>query len=456
MSYQYRGDMRPYEHQLATIKFMLANKRGYVFNDMGTGKTPSTLWFFDMLRSANHVKTMLVIAPLSTLQAVWGNEIEKMVPHLSYAICHGNRASRIESFQSKCDIYITNTDAVRTYEKEIVELNPDVIAIDEVTAFANHGSKRSKAMQRISTRCKSIFGLSGNPVAGGLINSYGIAKVINPKQLPTRYYTQYRNMILNQVTMYEYVEKPGALDIVNSVLQPAISYRLEECVDIPPIVFETRKVKLPKPTMDLFKEMVDHQIAEYKEGIITAATAGVKAIRLGQILTGCTKTEEGELIKTDVGPMHLELVDIYHESGNKLVVFTQSVAAVVQINEFFKKKKIKCNMIYGKVPQGKRDRIITDFQDSDEGVLVAQVRTMSHGITLTKSHVIAFFGVVAGNETYRQAIRRIRRIGQTHRQTIIKLISTKFEEKSFQKLDSAEFTSDAMLEMYKKGMSEFI
>lgn len=456
MPYEYYGEMRPYSHQLTTIKFMLKTKRGYLFLDMGAGKTSTTLWFLDMLFTAGHISKALVIAPLSTLQAVWGDEIHKVCPYRKYAIVHGTRTDRIRALESGAKIFITNTDAVRTYEKEFMKAEFDVIIIDEVTGFANAQSKRSRAMQRLSASVKSVFGLSGNPVAGGLINSFGIAKAVNPDKLPTKYFTKYRDSILQQINMYEYIEKPGALAIVNSTLSPAVRFSLEECVDLPPIVFETRKVELPKPTIDLFKEMLQHQIAEYKEGIITAATAGVKAIRLIQILTGFTKTEEGEIIRTDIKPKLLELIDLYHESGNKLVVFAQSVETVKLITEFLREKKIHAELIYGDVSPKKRDYIINEFQHRDEGVLVAQVKTMSHGITLTKSHTLVFFGPIAGNETYRQAIRRIRRIGQVHRQTVIMLISTKFEEKVFQKLDATEYTSQAMLEMYDNGLSDFL
>jgi hypothetical protein len=81
---------------------------------------------------------------------------------------------------------------------------------------------------------------------------------------------------------------------------------------------------------------------------------------------------------------------------------------------------------------------------------------MSHGITLTKSHTIVFFGPIAGNETYRQAIRRIRRIGQDHKQRIVKLISTRFEAGVFKKLDETEMTAQAVLSMYEGGMDNFV
>jgi SNF2 family DNA or RNA helicase len=435
---------------------MLHNKRGYIFLDMGTGKTATSLWFTDMLITAGKIKKVLIVAPLSTLRSVWANEIQKICPYRKYAIVHGNKAQRIQALESKAHYFITNTDAVRTYADEFAKAQFDVLLVDEITDFANATSARSKKMQWLASRIPSVYGLSGNPLAKGLIASFGLAKIVRPDKLPNKYFTRYRDMILSQVNMYEYVPRPGALGIVNQTLQPAIKYSLEECVELPPIVFETRSVELPSTTIKLFKEMVQNQIAEYKDGLITAQTAGVKAIRLIQIVTGFTKTEEGEILKTDCGPKFSELIDLYHESGNKLVVFAQGVETVKQLKAFFIGKKIECDMIYGEINPNIRNTIIERFQSTDNSVLVAQVRTMSHGITLTKSHTIVFFGPIAGNETYRQAIRRIRRIGQTHRQRIVKLVSTRFEEEVFKKLDETEMTAQAVLAMYEGGMESFI
>ena len=454
--YEFYGDMRPYEHQVKIIKFMLANKRGYLFADMGTGKTSSSLWFTDMLADAGKIRKVLIVGPLSTVRSVWVNEIQKVCPYRKYQVVHGSRSERLKALKSPALYYITNTDAVRTYHDEFVKAGFDILIIDEITDFANAQSKRSKRMQSLASHIPSVFGLSGNPLAKGLIASYGLAKIVRPEGLPIKYFTRYRDLILSQINLYEYVPRPGATRLVNKVLQPAIRFSLEECVDIPPIVFEERFVELPAPTMKLFKEMVKDQIAEYKDGLITAQTAGVKAIRLVQILTGHTKNEEGQIIDTDCGPKFNELINLYHESGNKLVVFCQGVPTVHRVQAFFDSKGIPCRHIYGEVPPNQRDAIINEFQNTEEGVIAAQVRTMSHGVTLTKSYTMVFFGLIAGNETYRQAIRRIRRIGQEHRQRVVKLISTKFEKTGFAKLDDTEFTAQAVLDMYNEGEEAFI
>lgn len=454
MNYDFYGEMRPYKHQEETIKFMLKNKRGYLWLDMGTGKTATSLWFFDILVHNEKASKILIIAPLSTLDVVWAKEVRNICPYRKYVIVHGTREKRIEALNSDAKIFISNTDAVRNFEKEFIDLKPDILIIDEVTSFSNAQSKRSKSLQKLSKTVKAVYGLSGSPVAGGLMNSFGIAKAINPANLPTQYFSKYRDMIMSQVNLYEYIPKEGAERIVNKALSPAIKYSLEDCTDLPEIVFEERYVKLPSDTMKAFNDMLRHQIAEVKAGLITAATAGVKMIRLIQILTGSTKTEEGELFRTNINPKLEELLDIYHEGGQKLVVFAQSVEAVKLVTEFLKSKKVHAELIYGDISLIKRKHVIDEFQSRKDGVLVAQVKTMSHGITLTAAHTLVFFGPIMGNETLRQAIRRIRRIGQAKRQVIVKLLSTKFEAKVFEKMDQTELSAQSVLDIYHEDIIE--
>lgn len=454
ITHPFQGSMRPYSHQSESIRFMLANKKGYLFLSIGAGKTATSLWFADILFHAGKIKKVLIISPLSTLKTVWYDEVGNVCPNRKAVIVHGPRAKRMAALKSDAQIFITNTDCPRTYEAELLALKPDIIIIDEVTSFANHSSSRSKALQRICLKTKSVFGLTGSPVAGGLMNSYGIARVVNPSMLPTKFMSRYRSLIMDQVTMYEYRPRVGAEKIVHATLQPAIQFNIEDCIDLPDITYSTRMVELPKKTIDLFKEMLKHQIAEYNGGLITASTAGVKAIRLVQILTGSTKTEDGEIVKTDVTPKLNELLSIYHEAGCKLLVFTQSVQSVQDISEYLVNKGIDCDKIWGDVSLGNRSRIIDKFQSTESGVLVCQYRTMSHGITLTAASTVVFYGPISGNESMIQCIGRIRRLGQTKKQHVIRLISTKFEDRIFGKMDETNSMADTILSMYKEGSVE--
>ena len=94
----------PYKHQLSTIVDSLKYKRCYNLSGMGSGKTASTIWTYDILRYTKKVKRMLVICPLSIIESVWVKEIRNITPHLKYAVMHGPKDRRLEALNGDADI----------------------------------------------------------------------------------------------------------------------------------------------------------------------------------------------------------------------------------------------------------------------------------------------------------------------------------------------------------------
>ena len=450
--YEYYG-MEPYPHQLETVKFYLLNKRAYNFSAMGSGKTASTIWACDMLMYYGKIKKALIICPLSIMRTVWFEEIRKLAPDKDIQIVHGSRKDRLKALNTKADFYITNHDAVRSYEDALQAANFDVIVIDELTAYKHASSARSKAMVKLANarNVQCLWGLTGTPITTGPLDAFGIGKVVNFGQLPTRYYTKFRGMTMIQRDMYNYDCKPGWQDTVFKALQPAIKFTLEECIDIPPITFETREVALSPDQKKVYKEMVKDQIAEYKSGTIVAANAGTKALKLLQISGGTVIDEDGETHDLPIGPRYNELKMVIAESGNKLVVFCQFVATVNRLQEMLEGDGFKCSKVYGDVPLKQRESIFAHFQEGDLEILVAQVRTVSHGLTLIASHYGCFYQPIMGAEAYLQAVQRIRRMGQTKHQVIVKLQATQAEKNLYKLLAGNEMDGKSILDMYKSG-----
>lgn len=438
----------PYKHQLSTIVTLLKNKRCYNLSDMGAGKTASTIWAYDILRFSGKVKNMLVICPLSIMHAVWVKELRNISPHLKYAIMHGPRKDRIAALESGADVIITNHDCVRTYSHEIINKGIDIIVIDELTAYKHHGSARSKEMNRIAKCSNVVWGLTGSPITTGPMDAYSLARIVNPERLPTPYMSRYRNMVMYKIDMYNYEPKPGWENFVHKILQPAIRFNIDECIDLPPITYETRRVEMARPVKNAYNNMLKEHIAEVKNGTITAVNAGVKFSKLLQFGSGTVIDENGKVHRLDITPKYNELKSIIYESGNKLIIFCQFVDTVLFLDELLTKDQFTTRIMYGKIPVKVRAKYIDEFQDGPVEVLIAQVSTASHGFTLTVSNHICYWSAIMGVEKYIQSIARIRRPGQTQHQHIIRLESCRAEQKLFEKLESGKLDNASILDMY--------
>src|SRR5690606_24037958 len=73
--YPMRASLKPFDHQVTTAEFLTLNRRAVCLNDMGTGKTLSTLWAADYLMDKRQAQRCIVVCPKSTMHSVWENEV---------------------------------------------------------------------------------------------------------------------------------------------------------------------------------------------------------------------------------------------------------------------------------------------------------------------------------------------------------------------------------------------
>ena len=100
--------IKPYKHQLKTVKFLAPRPRALDLSDPGTGKTYSEILDFVAARKKGG-KCALVIAPKSLLRAAWEEDFKKFAPHIKCSVAEAE--NRAEAFATDADVYITNTDA---------------------------------------------------------------------------------------------------------------------------------------------------------------------------------------------------------------------------------------------------------------------------------------------------------------------------------------------------------
>lgn len=421
----------PYQHQKETTSFILKNKRCYVLNDLGTGKTLSALWACDFLLANQKIKKILISSPLSTLQVVWGNEIFFNFPHLRYVVAHGNKLDRITAIRSKVQFVIINHDALVTMQSQLLAEKFDVFIIDEMTAFKNHKTDRSKAAIAIALDCKAVWGMTAEPTPNGAIEAYGQAKLVNPDNpfLP-KLYSKFKNMVEEEVSMFVKIPKEGSEKTVFRILQPAIRFERDKCIDIPACQYIDRIVAMTDGQKSAYKDMHKKLLVEFENGLITAANAAVKVMKLTQIASGWVKDDLGVPIELDSKIRLDALWEIFvNTHKSKLVVFSAFRASIVGVTKFFKQKKVNAEYINGGVPQKQRAKLIDDFQNGDLNVIVIQPQSTAHGITLTAADTIVWHSLVPSGEIYSQANGRITRIGQTRKQSIIHLIGCNAEKR---------------------------
>ena len=164
----------------------------------------------------------------------------------------------------------------------------------------------------------------------------------------------------------------------------------------------------------------------------------------------------GVAYSTDGGEVELpcqpriDLVrEIIEEAEAKVIVFVPYTGALRRLAAELA-KEFTVEMIYGAVSKTERDRIFADFQKrTNPRVLVADARTMSHGLNLTAANTIVWFGPTTSNDTYGQANERIPRPGQKLDTNIIHIESSPIEAKMYDRLRKKSSLQGTLLEMLK-------
>lgn len=451
--YPWSGQYTPFEAQRITAEFLTMHSRAYVLNDIGTGKSLATLWAYDYMRSVGKAKRILITAPLSTMEMTWGNEVFRHFTHLDYVVLHGDRKKRLKLLEQEADVYIINHDGMEIIAPALKSRSDiDIIGIDELTQVARNASTdRWKALNVVCNKQmpRTVWGLTGAPTPNSPTEAWAQCRLITPETVPP-YFNRFKDRVMRQVGIYNWVPRDNALEVVKEAMSPAVRFSRDECIDLPPVMFETRSVPLTTEQAKAYKDMLNKMRVEAENNEILAVNEAVKAGKLVQIACGVAYGTNGEEVSIPATP-RLKVVDeIVDASSNKVIVFVPFVSAVEHVAQYLRGQGHTVECIHGGVSKVERDRIFRAFQHgNDLKVLVAQPAAMSHGLTLTAANTIVWYAPVHSNDTFIQANGRITRPGQKNNQYIIMLEGTAIERRIYERLKNRQAMQGLLLDLVK-------
>lgn len=447
--YDWPGMYKPFAHQKVTAGFLTLHQRAYCLNDMGTGKTMSVIWAADYLMTKGYIKRALIVCPLSIMDSAWRADLFKTAMHRKVDIAHGTKDKRIKVLQSDAEFVIINYDGIESVRDEIGKGGFDLIVCDEASALKTATTRRWKVMNSLIMPSTWLWLLTGTPAAQSPMDAYGIAKILNPKSVPN-FVGLFRDKVMLKITTFKYIPKPDAQKIVYDILQPAIRFTKEECLDLPEMTYTERDVPLTpvqKKYYDLLKKELLFQAAGEE---VTALNAAIQMNKLLQISAGAAYSDTGEIVEFDCTPRLNEVVSIVRESSHKTLIFVNFKHAIEILKSHLDKQGISSDVIHGGISAKKRTEIFQQFQTTSEPqVLIIQPQAASHGVTLHAANTIIWYGPITSTETYLQANARVYRAGQRNPCTVVHLVGTDVERKVYKALTDRTMAQSTLLSMYK-------
>ena len=448
--YHWPGLYRPFEHQKETASFLTLHRRAFCFNEQGTGKTGSVIWAADYLMSLGHIRRVLVLCPLSIMQSAWQNDLFRFAMHRTVAIAHSHsRQKRIDAVCSDAEFVICNFDGLDIIKDAVRENEFDLIVVDEANAYKTVSTKRWKVLNQILTPSTWVWMMTGTPASQSPTDAYGLARVVNPSSVP-KFFGSFRDMVMQKITTFKYVPRPQAETIVHNVLQPAIRYTKEECLDLPEMTYTTRDIPLTPQQMKYYETLRKHMVAVAAGEEITTVNAAASLNKLLQLSCGAVYSDSGEVVAFDASNRVAALKEVIEEATHKVIVFAPYKHSIHIISEELKKSGYTCEVISGDVSVGKRTEIFAKFQtEPDPKILVIQPQAASHGVTLTAANVIVYWSPVMSVETYLQANARTHRAGQRNPCTVVHLQGSPVEKRMYAMLEAKIDIHSRVVDLYK-------
>ena len=453
--YNWPGMYKPFHAQRATVDFLTMNDRAFCLNGMGSGKTMSTLWAFDYLKSIGKATRLLISAPLSTLERTWADETFKHFPHLEFTVLHGSRDKRLKLLEQKADVYIVNHHGMKIIADGLKDRTDiDLVVIDEVAqAGRNASTDIWKAHNAVCNRqtARQVWGLTGTPTPNAPTDAWAQCRMVNPITVPP-YFNRFKDTVMKQAGPFTWLPRANATETVKEVMQPAIRFALEDCVDLPDCVYVTRTVELTNDQKDAYKSMMTKLKLEAESGEVLAVNEAVKASKLVQIACGVVYDVKGEEVIIGAQPRLESVLEVIEEAGTKTIVFVPFVSAVPYVTDFLRTHGVTVECIHGGVSANARNTILSNFQKTaDPKVLVAIPSTMSHGLNLNAASTIVWFAPITSNDVYVQACARVRRPGQKHAQLIVNIEGSPVERKMYERLQHKEKMQGVLLDLVRGG-----
>lgn len=448
--YNWPGQHRPMAHQETTAEFLTMHRKAFCFNEQGTGKTASAIWAADFLMQQKKVRRALVVCPISIMDSAWRADLFTFAMHRSVNIAHGSADKRRKIINGGSEFIIINYDGLGIVEDEVRNGGFDLIIVDEASHYKNAQSKRWKTLNRLVTPDTWLWLMTGTPAAQSPTDAFGLAKLVSPQNVP-KFYGAFRDMVQHKVTQFRWENKPTAVETVHRVLQPAVRFSKDECLDLPDLMYTSRHVPMTKQQEVYYKKFKKDLMMEAAGAEVTAANAAVKMNKLLQISAGAVYTDDGDTLEFDIGSRYKVLKEVIDETTKKVLVFVPFKSTIRMLADTLRDDGITTEVISGDVSAGARTDIFNRFQTTpDPRVLVIQPQAAAHGVTLTAANTVVWWAPTSSLETYAQANARIHRSGQTSKCTVVHLESAPVERRLYDMLAKRIDIHAQILNLYKE------
>lgn len=470
-----------------------------LFNDPGTGKTRTVI---EILRAKfaerrGLLRTLILCPPIVCDN--WRNEwlkYSKVPPEYVTALT-GTGKKRLQTLvvkgftaegdpgaqckeMPKPHIFITNYESLQMPElfAALQAWKPQAIVFDEAHRLKDYRrtAKRAQAALKL-TRPGSkkapeprplVYCLTGTPYPNSMLDIFMIFKILDGGlafgdtfSIFRAYYFRDKNAHMPKEKHFPlWVPLQGAENALSLKMKAAsMRVKLEECMDLPPVINKTIEVEMDPEQKRIYREMQHELVAfferEGEQKTAMADMAMVKGMRLMQIASGYVKDDQGEehsaVKEGEWTPKQKALNEVLSDliPGHKVIIWAVWKNNYEQIREVLRKRGIRWTEMNGEQGSAKNRANAKAFDETDDyDVILAHPESGGEGINLVSASVRISYSRNFSWRQMKQADARNYRGGSERHASVTRInLVTKgtVEGKITEKLANHEEITEAVL-----------
>jgi len=437
---QIKSKTTPWAHQVHAYNLVCNQPATMLAHDMGCGKTKPVV---DAICNLDDCNRVLILCPKSVID-VWPAEFAKhgccpvnVVPLRDGTIRRRTKEAQTkillaEARKEKIALIINYEAAWREDFAKLAQTTIwDMVVADECHRIKSPGGKISWFMKRLGPRAKRRVGLTGTPLPHSPLDAYGQYRFLDSTIFGTsfvRFRARYAVMGgygSNVGTPRQVIGFQNQDELHKKFYSIAHRVKKADVLDLPEVVHERRIIHLSSHARRLYDELKSEFITDVGSGVITAANALSRLLRLQQITSGFGVIETGSKVEVDQGKYDA-LVDIFSDldQSESVVVFCRFTRDIEQVHKAAELKILnrklarKCYELSGQFNE------LAEWKESKTGdVLAVQIQAGGVGIDLTRAAYCIYYSLGFSLGDYEQSLARLHRPGQTRSVTYLHLVA---------------------------------
>lgn len=376
--------LQPYDYQKEVANFILHNKKALTVLPCGAGKTVIVICSYLEALHKNVINGPGLIIVKASLKYQWQQEVGKFsdlkaTVIKTYSELTSNITNRIKTRESKkektkelkeeikqlkkersqlfknqfkgYDLYICNYETLLDKEvsKELLAMNLEFVAADEIQYAKSDTSKRNKALAKFGN-AKMTIGATATPVQNNPLDIYGLFKFIQPELFPKK--TNFSSLYLKYGGYGRVIGAKNTRQLHGKIKPYMITKKKEEVAkQLPQLVVNQLYCEFEPEQLEMSNKLLD-ELAELKRKLevldktlspaealhneerakldagIMARQAFAQELANSELLLSESESEMAKQYVTGCKENHkldllMNLVEEIIESGEKVCIFSK-------------------------------------------------------------------------------------------------------------------------------------